>query len=52
MALTIRWTKRAEKKIDKIIEYLLIEWNGMSKLQKRLLKKYMNSLMHLLTFLK
>lgn len=27
MALTIRWTKRAEKKIDKIIEYLLIEWN-------------------------
>ena len=27
MALTIRWTKRAEKKIDKIIEYLLAEWN-------------------------
>jgi plasmid stabilization system protein ParE len=27
MALTIRWTKRAEKKFDKIIEYLLIEWN-------------------------
>ena len=27
MALTIRWTKRAEKKFDKIIEYLLVEWN-------------------------
>ncbi|MDP2890179.1 MAG: type II toxin-antitoxin system RelE/ParE family toxin [Bacteroidota bacterium] len=27
MALTIRWTKRAEKKFDKIIEYLLAEWN-------------------------
>lgn len=27
MALTIRWTKRAEKKFDKIIEYLLTEWN-------------------------
>ena len=27
MALTIRWTKRAEKKFDKIIEYLLIGWN-------------------------
>lgn len=28
MALTIRWTKRAEKKFDKIIEYLLTEWNN------------------------
>jgi plasmid stabilization system protein ParE len=27
MALTIRWTKRAQKKFDLIIEYLLIEWN-------------------------
>ena len=27
MALTIRWTKRAEKKFDIIIEYLLAEWN-------------------------
>ena len=27
MALTIRWTKRAEKKFDKIILYLLAEWN-------------------------
>ena len=27
MALKIRWTKRAEKKFDKIIEYLLTEWN-------------------------
>ncbi|MDA3927771.1 MAG: type II toxin-antitoxin system RelE/ParE family toxin [Prolixibacteraceae bacterium] len=27
MALTIRWTKRAEKKFDKIIEYLVNEWN-------------------------
>jgi plasmid stabilization system protein ParE len=27
MALTIRWIKRAEKKFDRIIEYLLIEWN-------------------------
>ena len=27
MALTIRWTKRAEKKFDKIIEYLLTDWD-------------------------
>ena len=27
MALTIRWSKRANKKFDKIIEYLLDEWN-------------------------
>ena len=27
MALTIRWTKRAEKKFDTIIEYLLTDWN-------------------------
>jgi len=27
MALTIRWTKRAEKKLDHIIEYLLTEWD-------------------------
>ena len=27
MALAIHWSKRAEKKFDKIIEYLLIEWN-------------------------
>lgn len=27
MALTIRWSKRAEKKFDQIIQYLLIEWN-------------------------
>lgn len=26
MALEINWTKRAENKFDKIIEYLLIEW--------------------------
>ena len=27
MALTIRWSKRAEKKFDQIIAYLLSEWN-------------------------
>ena len=27
MALEIRWSKRADKKFDKIIEYLLEEWN-------------------------
>jgi plasmid stabilization system protein ParE len=28
MALAIRWTSRAENKFDKIIEYLLNEWNN------------------------
>lgn len=27
MALTIQWTKRAEKKFEKIIAYLLTDWN-------------------------
>lgn len=27
MAVEIRWSKRAEKKFDKIIEYLLSEWD-------------------------
>lgn len=27
MALEIRWSKRADKKFDILIEYLLIEWN-------------------------
>jgi len=27
MALEIHWSKRADKKFDKIIEYLLVEWN-------------------------
>ena len=27
MALEVRWTKRADKKFDKIIAYLLVEWN-------------------------
>ncbi len=27
MALEIRWSKRADKKFDTLIEYLLIEWN-------------------------
>jgi plasmid stabilization system protein ParE len=27
MALEIQWSKRADKKFDKIIEYLLVEWN-------------------------
>src|SRR5665647_627047 len=27
MALKIHWTKRADKKFDKIIDYLLVEWN-------------------------
>ena len=26
MALSINWTKRADKKFDKILEYLLLEW--------------------------
>ena len=26
MALEIRWSKRADKKLDTLIEYLLIEW--------------------------
>jgi len=27
MALKVQWTKRADKKFDKIIAYLLSEWN-------------------------
>lgn len=27
MALDVKWTKRADKKFDKIIEYLISEWN-------------------------
>ena len=27
MALKIQWSKRADRKFDKIIEYLLVEWN-------------------------
>ncbi len=27
MALDLKWTKRADKKFDKIIEYLISEWN-------------------------
>ena len=27
MALEIHWSKRADKKFDKIIEYLMVEWN-------------------------
>ncbi len=27
MALEIVWTKRADRKFDKIIEYLSLEWN-------------------------
>jgi plasmid stabilization system protein ParE len=27
MALDIQWTKRADKKFDQIINYLLEEWN-------------------------
>jgi len=27
MALEVQWSKRADRKFDKIIEYLLIEWN-------------------------
>ena len=37
MALTIRWTKRAEKKFDKIIEYLSNEWN--ERVTKTFVKK-------------
>ena len=28
MALEILWSKRADKKLDKILEYLLKEWGG------------------------
>ena len=27
MALEVQWSKRADRKFDKIIEYLLIEWS-------------------------
>jgi plasmid stabilization system protein ParE len=27
MALKIQWSKRADRKFDKIIEYLLVEWD-------------------------
>lgn len=27
MALEIQWSKRADKKFDKILEYLLVEWS-------------------------
>jgi len=27
MALKIQWTKRADKKFDLILDYLLVEWN-------------------------
>ena len=27
MALEIHWSKRADKKFDKILEYLLVEWS-------------------------
>lgn len=26
MALDIHWSKRADKKFDKILEYLILEW--------------------------
>jgi plasmid stabilization system protein ParE len=27
MALEIQWSRRADKKFDKILEYLLVEWS-------------------------
>jgi len=29
MAFAIIWTKRADKKFDRILEYLLLEWGEM-----------------------
>ena len=31
MALEINWTRQANKKFDKILEYLLDEWNWKSE---------------------
>lgn len=33
MALKVLWTKRADKKFDKIIAYLLSEWNEKITIQ-------------------
>ena len=48
MALTIRWSKRAEKKFDKIIEYLLIEWN--EQVTKTFVKKVVDFIETLVDF--
>lgn len=37
MALNIKWTKRADKKFDKIIEYLQSEWG--ERVAKNFVKK-------------
>ena len=37
MALEIQWAKRADKKFDKILEYLLIEWS--ERVTKSFVKK-------------
>ena len=37
MALEIRWSKQADKKFDKILEYLLEEWGG--KVTRSFVKK-------------
>lgn len=37
MALDIQWSKRADKKFDKIIEYLSVEWN--ERVTKSFVKK-------------
>lgn len=42
MALEIKWTKRADKKFDKVIDYLLTEWGD--KTTKTFVKKVYNFL--------
>lgn len=41
MALKIHWSKRADKKFDKIIEFFLVEWN--EQVTELFVKKYMIS---------
>ncbi len=31
MALKVEWSKRTDKKFDRIIEYLTIEWGGENR---------------------
>ena len=40
MALEIQWSKRADQKFDKIIQYLLVEWN--ERVTKSFVKKVYN----------
>lgn len=42
MALTILWSKRADKKFDKILEYLSVEWG--ERVTRNFVKKVYNFL--------